>query len=73
MAKTPKETIEAIQADHNTDPADINSELYVDRPLIAETDLSVTVQELCKAREFEKAAMAIELAVRRAYQMEAAA
>lgn len=44
-----------------------------DSPPIAETDLSVTVIELAKAKKFIEAAMAIEIAVRRAYQVESAA
>lgn len=65
-------TIRAIAAEHNTNRADINSELHAEGvPLIAELDLSVTVQELCKAGKYGDAAKAIELAVRRAYQVEA--
>lgn len=66
------EVIQKVAQNHNLDPKDINSEVYLDRPLIAETDLSVTVIELTKARKFVDAAKAIELAVRRAYQVEAA-
>lgn len=70
--KPPVETIRELAEDLNLDPMDINSDVYVDRPLIAETDLQVTVVELAKAGKFEEAAMAIEIAVRRAYQVEGA-
>lgn len=70
--KPPAETIRELAEDLNLDPMDINSDVYVDRPLIAETDLQVTVVELAKAGKFEEAAMAIEIAVRRAYQVEGA-
>jgi hypothetical protein len=72
MAKTPAETVKALAEAHNLDTADINSEVYLDRPLIAETDLSITVLELAKAGKFSDAAKAIEIAVRRAYHVEAA-
>lgn len=71
--KKPAETIRQLAAVHNLDKSDIESEVYLDRPLIAETDLAVTVQELVKAGKFSEAAMAIEIAVRRAYQVEGAA
>lgn len=67
------ETIKAVAAVHNLDRSDINSEVYEDRPLIAETDLAITVLELCKAGRCEDAAKAIEIAVRRAHQCEACA
>lgn len=71
-AKKPTEVIRAIAEVHNLDPKDINSEVYEDRPLIAETDLSVTVLNLCQAGKHEDAAKAIEIAVRRAHQVEGA-
>lgn len=67
------ETIKAIAEKHNLDAADINSEVHADRPLIAEEDLSVQVLALCRAQNFDGAAAAIELAVRRAYECEGAA
>jgi hypothetical protein len=67
------ETIKAIADKHNLDPMDINSEVHLDRPLIAEEDLSISVLSLCKAGNFTGAASAIELAVRRAYEVEGAA
>lgn len=70
---TPTETIRAIAEAHNLDPADINSEIYEDRPLIAEEELSVTVLDFCRAGRHDLAAKEIEIAVRRAYGMEAAA
>lgn len=70
--KKPAETIKALAKVVNLDKSDITSDIYVDRPLIAEKDLSVTVQELCKAQQFDTAAAAIEIAVRRAYHVEAA-
>ena len=67
------ETIRAIAAVHNINRNDINSELHAPGvPIIAETDLSVTVIELVKAGRFTDAAKAIEIAVRRAYQCEGA-
>lgn len=71
--KKPAETIKQLALVHNLDKNDIESDVYLDRPLIAETDLSVTVIELSKAGKFSEAAMAIEIAVRRAYQVEGAA
>lgn len=71
--KKPAETIKQLASVHNLDKSDIESDVYLDRPLIAETDLAVTVQELVKAGKFSEAAMAIEIAVRRAYQVEGAA
>lgn len=67
------EVIKAIADKHNLDKADINSEVHAERPLIAEEDLSVSVLQLAKAGNFVGAAAAIELAVRRAYQVEGAA
>lgn len=72
MPKKPSETIRQLAKVHNMNRADITSEVYAGQPLIPETDLAVTVQELCKAHQFETAAAAIEIAVRRAYQVEAA-
>lgn len=71
--KEPIETIKALAEVHNLDTSDINSDVYLDRPLIAETDLSVTIVQLAKVGKFEEAAMAIEIAVRRAYEVEGAA
>lgn len=52
---------------------DINSVAYDEgAPEMAEIDLAITVQELCKAGKFADAAKAIEIAARRAYQCEAA-
>jgi hypothetical protein len=71
--KKPSDTVKALAAVHNMDRADINSDLHAgDQPLIALTDLSVTVQGLVKARQFDTAAAAIEIAVRRAYAVEGA-
>lgn len=53
---------------------DISSVAHApDAPAIAEVDLAITVIELAKAKKFTEAAMAIEIAVRRAYQVEGAA
>jgi hypothetical protein len=68
----PVETIKALAEQHNLDPMDINAEVHLDRPLIAEEDLSVTVQGLLKSKQFDLAATAIETAVRRAYALEGA-
>lgn len=65
--------VKAIAAEHNLDPKDINSEVYEDRPLIAELDLQIKVIEFCKAKRFDLAAEAIEIEVRREYQCEACA
>lgn len=70
--KKPSETVKQLAEVHNMNRADINSDLHTDGlPLIPLTDLSVTVQELCKAHQYGTAAAAIEIAVRRAYQVEA--
>lgn len=73
MPKKPDQTIRELRKVANMDPSDIHSDLYADGvPIIAETDLSVTVLGLCRAGQHADAAKAIELAVRRAYQVEAA-
>lgn len=66
------ETVQKIAEVHNLDPKDINSEVYEDRPLIAEQDLAIKVLSLCEAGQFELAAKEIEIAVRLAHQVEAA-
>lgn len=68
----PSDTVKKLAAVHNLDAKDINSDIYQDRPLIPETDLSVTVQAFCRAGQPADAAKAIEIAVRRAYQLEGA-
>lgn len=69
----PSQTVAALAKRHNMNRADINSDLHTDGvPLIPLLDLSVTVQELCKAHQYGTAAAAIEIAVRRAYQVESA-
>lgn len=71
--KKPAETVKQLAEVHNMNRADINSELHAEgQPIIALTDLSVTVQGLVKAHQYETAAAAIEIAVRRAYQVEGA-
>lgn len=73
MPSKAAKTVKKLAEKHNLDPKDINSEVYEERPIIAETDLWITVRELCNAKHFNDAAKAIELAVRRAYQVEGAA
>jgi hypothetical protein len=67
------ETIKAIAEKHNLNAMDINAEVHAERPLLAEEDLSISVIQLAKAGNFTGAAAAIELAVRRAYEVEGAA
>lgn len=57
----------------NLDPKDVNSDIYADRPLIAEDALALVVSDFCRARNFQAAASAIEIEVRRAYKVEGAA
>lgn len=66
----PNEVIRQIAEGHNLDPNDINSEVFEDRPLIAETDLAVKVQRLCKARRYDDAAKLIETDVRLSHDVE---
>lgn len=66
------ETVHKIAEVHNLDPKDINSEVYEDRPLIAEEDLAIRVLALCEAGQFELAAKEIEIAVRLAHRVEGA-
>jgi hypothetical protein len=73
MPKKPSDTVKALAAVHNMDRSDINSDLHTpDVPIIAETELSVTVQAFLRAGNIDAAVAAIAIAVRRAYQCEAA-
>lgn len=67
----PAEIIRKVAAEgRNLDPNDINSEVFEDRPLIAETELALKVQRLCKAGKHEDAAKTIETEVRLAHEVE---
>ena len=72
MVMKPVTVIKTLAKGRNLDPRDINSDVFLDRPEIAEVELSLKVQRLCKAGKFHDAAKAIETEVRLAHDLEAA-
>jgi hypothetical protein len=66
-------TVKKIAEKHNLNPADINSEVYDDRPAIAEVELGLKVLKLVRAGNIDAAVALIESEVRLAHEVEGAA